>query len=124
MNLESHATLHYVLEMGMYLLGLMANVLTAAHLSTTSKNNGVKSLKDYFLLRWIPISVRIVVCIFIFLLGWENPALHLEKLLDDSLTLHLGAAGFLGFASDEFTSKVLALVGMQKELPPVPQADV
>jgi len=99
------------------------NVFSAAHLSTSAQNNSVKTLGEYFSLRWMPLTVRFVVCIFIFLMGWGSVALGLEKFLDDSLAKHLGMAGFLGFASDEFTSKVLALIGIQKELPAVPKVD-
>lgn len=121
--LENHPVFHYVLALVFYNIGLLVNVLAAAHLSTSSKNNSVKTIGDYFSLRWVPLSVRGVVCNFVFLIGWENPSLKIEAILDHSLPLHLGAAGFLGFASDEFISKVLAVFGIQKELPAVPTAD-
>lgn len=122
MNLEAHPAMHYLFVLLMYNIGLLMNVFSAAHLSTSSNNNAVQTLKQYFAFRWVPLVVRWAVCMFIFLIGWENPALNLEKFMP-TFAAHLGVAGFLGFASDEFMSKVLALVGMQKELPPVPQAD-
>lgn len=122
MNLETHPAMHYIAVMAFYYVGLLMNVLVAAHLSTASKNNAVMSFRQYLAYRWMPLTVRWTVCTFIFLIGWENPAFNLERFMP-TLATHLGVAGLLGFASDEFTSKVLALVGIQKELPPVPTAD-
>lgn len=122
MNIEAHPVWHYILVLGFYYIGLLMNIFTAAHLSTASENNSVDTLRQYFRLRWMPLVVRWTVCTFIFLIGWENPTLNLERFMPN-LPSHLGVAGFLGFASDEFTSKVLAMVGLQKELPPVPQVN-
>jgi len=119
MNLEAHPALHYAVVLLFYNVGMAMNVLSAAHLSINSQNNAVKTLKSYFSLRWPPLVVRWTVCTFVFLIGWENPTLNLERFMP-TFTIHMGVAGFLGFASDEFTSKVLAVLGFQKELPAVP----
>lgn len=121
--IENHPVLHYALALLFYHLGLVANFFVAAHLGMASKNNDVSSLKQYLSLRWMPLVVRWIMCLGSFLLIWENPALGVEKFLDDSLTLHLGAAIFVGFGIDEATSKALALIGLQKELPAVPVAN-
>lgn len=127
MVLESHPVLHYVLELCCYNAGLLANVLVAAHLSTQSKNNGVKTVMQYFELRWIPLGTRWLVCMFLFLIVWHNPALSintkLETLVGSNLLPHMGLSGFVGFACDHLMGQVTALLGMQRELPPVPPAD-
>jgi hypothetical protein len=119
MNLEGHPALHYALVLMAYYIGLLMNVLSAAHLSISSNNNGVSTIRQYFSLRWPPLMVRWAVCTFVFLIGWGNPAINLERFMP-TFTMHVGVAGMLGFASDEFTSKVLALLGIQKDLPAVP----
>src|SRR5215475_2458294 len=101
--IEAHPALHYILILLFYNIGLLMNVFTAAHLSTASKNNAVSTIRAYFAYRWVPLTVRWVVCIFIFLIGWENPSLNLERFMPN-FPSHLGVAGFLGFASDEFMS--------------------
>ena len=121
MNLEAHPAYHYAVVMLAYYIGLLMNVFVAAHLSVSSNNNTVESVKQYFRLRWLALVVRWAVCTFIFLIGWENPAINLERFMP-TFAAHIGVAGLLGFASDEFTSKVLALLGIQKDLPAVPQA--
>lgn len=127
MNLEAHPVIHYILEFCCYNLGLLANVLVAAHLSNQSKNNGVKTLAQYFALRWIPLGTRWLVCLFLFLLVWHNPALSInsgmEKLVGTSVLPHMGLSGFLGYLCDHFMGQVTALLGMQRELPAVPPAD-
>jgi len=121
LNLEAHPAYHYAVVMLAYYIGLLMNVFVAAHLSVSSNNNTVESVKQYFRLRWLALVVRWAVCTFIFLIGWENPAINLERFMP-TFAAHIGVAGLLGFASDEFTSKVLALLGIQKDLPAVPQA--
>lgn len=127
MSLEAHPVIHYILEFCCYNIGLLMNVLVAAHLSTSSKNSGVQSVLGYFRLRWIPLTVRWTACIFLFFVLWENPSLPLhqtfEKVMGTSILPHLGTSGFLGFGCDEMMAKVTALLGMQRELPPVPPAD-
>src|SRR5262252_3314760 len=103
--LETHPIWHYIFILFFYYVGLLMNILSAAHLSINAKNNAVSTLKGYFSLRWPPLVVRVTVCTFIFLIGWENPALNLERFMP-TIAIHMGVAGFLGFASDEFTSKV------------------
>ena len=125
-SLGSHPVLHYLMEFVCYNVGLLVNVLTAAHLSTASKNSGVQSVKQYFALRWIPLATRWTVCIFLFLMVWENPALSVntkvESILGGSILPHMGASGFLGFGCDHLMGQITALLGMQRELPPIPPA--
>lgn len=127
MNLETHPVFHYILELLFYNIGLLMNVLIAAHLATSAKTNTVKTIREFFALRWIPLAVRWTICIFLFLVVWENPRLGVnalfEKIADSNSLVHLGASGFFGFACDEIFSKFLALIGMQKELPAVPDAN-
>lgn len=127
MNLASHPVMHYLLEFVCYNVGLLMNVLTAAHLSSNSKNNGVKNVGGYFKLRWIPLTVRWLACIFLFLMVWENPSISIngtfEKVIGTNILPHMGTSGFLGFACDHFFGQLTALLGMQRELPPIPVAD-
>lgn len=123
MALDTHPTLQYVLAFIFFHLGLLANFFVAAHLGMSSKNNSVKTLKDYLALRWMPLVVRWITCIGSFLLLWHGIDSLIDAKFGDVLSVHLGAAIFVGFGIDEITSKGLALLGIQKELPAVPDAN-
>lgn len=121
MNIESHPAMHYACILLFYNVGLALNVLAAAYITMTSHLNSVRSIKSYFALRWIPVTIRWVLCIFMFLILWANPSIvPLEKFMPN-LSAHMGAAGVLGWFSDTLWDKVLAVVlpGIQKELPPI-----
>jgi|SRR5215471_680924 len=122
--LESHPALHYATELACYHVGLLANVLAGAHITTRSNMNSVQTVKQYFTLRAIPLFVRWVACLALFLMVWENPHVNfLDKYLG-SLPTHMGFAIGFGFLSDAFWDKfiVIVLPGIQKSLPAVPDA--
>lgn len=124
MSLENHPALHYALVMVFYNIGLLINVLAAAHLSTHSSLTGTSSILDYCKLRWVPLTARWFICLCMFLIVWGNPSvLNLERFMPN-FGAHLGVAGGLGWLSDSVWDKVLAIVfpGIQKELPAVPDA--
>ena len=121
MNIETHPALHYVMMLIFYNVGISMNVLMAAWIVAQSKINSIQGMKQYFAVRWPPILIRWVICIFLFLMVWENPSvMNLEKFMPN-LAAHLGMAGAVGFVSDAVWDKVLAIVlpGIQKELPAV-----
>ena len=123
--LERHPALHWLVEFVFYNVGLLANVLGGAFASMLSKVNGIHTVGTYFRLRWIPLTVRWVICIFMFLILWENPSLNLglERIMPN-LAAHMGVAGAVGFLSDTFWDRLLAIIapGIHKTLPPVPDA--
>lgn len=127
MNLGAHPVLHYLMEFTCYNVGLLMNVLVAAHLSNSSKNNGIKTVAGYFAQRWIPLTVRWIACIFLFLMVWENSSLSInntfEKIVGTSILPHMGMSGFLGFCCDHLMGQLTALLGIQRDLPPVPPAE-
>lgn len=119
--MEHHKMLHNVLILLCYNLGQFAGVLAVGYVATKSMLNSIESLRQYFKLRWVPIFVRWIACLFTFFIVWDNASvIDLEKYLPNALA-HFGAAGFLGFASDQIFDKVLAIIlpGIQKELPPL-----
>lgn len=123
MNLESHPALHYIAVLLFYHIGLAANVLAGAHIVTQSGMNAVKSLKQYFALRWVPLFTRYSICLGLFLFVWENSSLgiNLERFMPN-LPAHLGVGILLGWSCDSVFDKALAILipGMQKNLPPIP----
>lgn len=123
MNLEQHPAMHYVAVLIFYHMGLLANVLAGAHLSTRSGLNAITTVKQYFSLRWVPLFTRYSLCLGLFLFVWENPSLgiNLERFMPN-LPAHLGVGIILGWSCDSVFDKVLAIVlpGIQKELPPIP----
>lgn len=125
MNLEAHPVLHMIFFFFCYLLGQAAGVLGAAYAASKSTLNSITSIRQWFSLRWVPVTLRAVMALFLFCMVWENPLLpigaSLEKFMSGFLA-HMGAAGFLGFASDQLCDKVLIMLfpSVQKELPAVP----
>jgi hypothetical protein len=124
MVLEHHPVLHYLMEFLFYSTGVAINILAGAHIASQSKLNGLHSIKDYLVLRWVPICARYFVCICLFFILWENPhVLTLERFMPN-FSAHLGVAGSLGWLSDSVWDKTMAILlpGLQKELPAVPDA--
>ena len=122
MNIEAHPAIHYWMMLLFYNVGISMNVLMAAWIVAQSKINSIQGMKQYFAVRWPPILIRWVICIFLFLMVWENPSvMNLERFMT-SLSIHLGVAGVLGFVSDAAWDKLLAIIlpGIQKELPAIP----
>lgn len=122
MNIEAHPALHYEFVLATYIVGLAINVLAAAYIASQSKLNNVESIAHYFKLRWVPVSIRAVLCIFLFLIVWENPAVIKLETYMPNFAAHLGVSGMLGWASDSIFDKVLAVVfpGIQHAMPAVP----
>lgn len=123
--IETHHSLHYALVLLFYNLGLAANILMAAHIASQSKISGISSIAHYLKLRCVPVGIRWFLCICLFLIVWGNPSvLDIERFMPN-FSAHLGIAGGLGFLSDALWDKVLAIVlpGLQKELPPIPDAN-
>jgi len=121
-QLETHPALHYALELACYHVGLLANVLAGAHIATHSKINALKTIGQYFELRAIPLFVRWIACLAVFLIAWENPkVLNIDRFFT-SLPQHLGMALSTGFLSDAFFNQVIGVIfpGVQKELPAIP----
>lgn len=122
MNLEAHPALHYSFILAFYNLGLAINVLAAAYLAAQSQLNNIQGIAHYFQVRWVPVGIRWILCIFLFLVAWGNPSvIPLERFMPN-FAAHLGVAGMLGWASDSVFDKVLAIVmpGIQHALPAVP----
>ncbi len=120
--IENHPALHYVVILLFYNSGQALNVLAQAYLASRSSLNSIKSITDFFKFRWVPIGIRWFVCLCLFLVVWENPAvLNIEKFMPNFAS-HLGVSGMLGWASDSIFDKVMAVIfpGIQKELPAVP----
>ena len=117
--------MHWAVVFIFYNLGLLVNVLGGAFASMLSKVNGIHTVATYFRLRWIPLASRWFICVMMFLIIWENPYLNLglEKIMPN-FAAHIGVAGTLGFLSDAFWDRLLAIVapGIHKSLPPVPDA--
>lgn len=107
----------YALCFLLFTFGLFINALAAARLAMASNGTSVKTVLRFLEVRWLPLLLRWVVCTFTFLLAWGNPAFGIMSLIQGGVTVHLGAAGLLGFAADEFTSKILGFLGLQKALP-------
>jgi hypothetical protein len=88
--------------------------------------NALKTIREYFVLRAVPLFTRYVLCLALFLFVWENPALpisaNLEKVMPN-LPAHLGVGIFLGWGCDSVFDKVIGLLGIQREMPPLPPAD-
>ena len=125
MNLEAHPAMHWIFEFAFYNVGLLANVLGGAFASIQSKANGIHTVTTYFRLRWIPLAVRWCICVFMFLILWQNPSLNLgfEKIMPN-LAAHIGVAGALGYLSDAVWDRLLGIIapGIHKTLPAVPDA--
>ena len=125
MNLESHPVMHWLVVFVFYNIGLLINVLGGAFASMLSKVNGIHTVTTYLRLRWIPLASRWFLCVCMFLIVWENPSLNLglEKIMPN-FPAHIGVGGALGFLSDAFWDRLLAIVapGIHKSLPPVPDA--
>jgi hypothetical protein len=117
--------MHWVVVFIFYNVGLVVNVLGGAFASMQSKVNGIHTVGTYFRLRWIPLTARWCICVFMFLILWENPSLNLglEKIMP-TFGAHVGVAGALGYLSDAVWDRVLGIVapGIHKTLPPVPDA--
>lgn len=125
MTLEHHPMMHTLLILLCYNIGQFAGIMAMAYAAAKSQLNSLSSIRGYFRLRWVPITVRWVICLFMFFVAWDNPSvMNLEKFMP-SLLSHLGVAGFLGFASDQIWDKILVVVlpGIQKELPAIPAVD-
>jgi len=122
MSLEQHPILHTVFILFCYLCGQSAGVLGAAYAASKSTLNSIKSIRQWFAVRWIPVGIRALMSLFAFFVIWENPAFfNLERFMPN-LAAHMGVAGFIGFASDQLVDKVLVILfpNVQKELPAVP----
>lgn len=118
---EHQRMIHTLLILVCYNLGQFAGILAVGYIASKSTLNSVSKIREYFKLRWVPIFVRWIACLFAFFIVWDNPSvMNLEKYLPNDLA-HIGAAGFFGFASDQVFDKVFAILfpSMQKELPPV-----
>ena len=124
MNLESHPAMHYIMVLIFYHLGLLVNVLAGARIATQSNLNALKTIRQYFVLRAVPLFIRYVLCLGLFLFVWENPSipLNLERFMPN-LPAHLGVGIFLGWGCDAIFDKIVGLFGIQQEMPPLPPAD-
>ena len=123
---EAHPVMHYLLEFLFYTLGVAINILLGAHIAARSKLNGLRSIGDYLTLRWVPICARYFVCMCLFFIVWGNPhVLNLERIMSPSFLSHVGVAGSLGWLSDSVWDKLVNVLfpGLQKEMPPIPNAD-
>jgi len=121
-NLESHPAMHQLFVLCCYLIGQSAGLLGGAYAGSKSSLNSIKSIKQWFQVRWIPVGIRGVMSVFLYFVAWENPSLFSIERFMPTLLAHAGVAGFLGFASDQLVDKVLVILfpGVQKELPVVP----
>lgn len=124
--LEQHPALHYLFVWLSYNLGQLVVVTVTAYIASKSTLNNVKSIRQYLVLRWVPLGARWILCNFMFFVLWENSGvIDLERFMPN-LMAHVGVAGMLGFLSDQIWDKVLAVVlpGINKELPAVPPPEV
>jgi len=122
MTLESHPALHYALILLSYNLGQFSVILGTAYISSKSTFNSIKSIRQYFIVRWVPLLIRWLAAMATFLVVWGNPAvLNLERFMPN-FSAHLGVAWFIGLGWDQILDKLLAIIlpGVQKELPAIP----
>lgn len=125
MTIESHPMLHFIVILISYTIGQGAGILAVGYIASKSTLNSIKSIWQYFSVRWIPVVLRWLMCQFAFFVVWENPSVFPLERFMPSFLAHVGVAGFLGFGSDQVFDKVLALLfpGLQRELPPIPGGD-
>ena|SRR5258708_18417700 len=120
--IEAHHWLHTAFILVCYVLGQWAGILGAAYAGSKSTLNSIKSIRQWFAVRWVPVGIRALMSLFAFFVIWENPSLfNLEKFMPN-FAAHMGVAGFVGFASDQLIDKVLVVLfpNVQKELPVIP----
>jgi hypothetical protein len=123
--LENHPILHYVVVLMFYNIGQAFNVLAGAYIASRSSLNSIRTIWQFFVVRWVPIGIRWFLCLCLFFVVWGNPKLlNLEQYMP-TFPIHLGVAGMLGWVSDSVWDKVLALLlpGIQKELPAIPSPE-
>lgn len=120
--IENHPVLHYAVVLVFYNIGQAFNVLAGAYIATKSSLNSIKTIWQFFSVRWVPVGIRWFLCLCLFFIVWENPSLlNLERFMPN-LATHIGVAGLLGWVSDSVWDKVLGILlpGIQKELPAIP----
>lgn len=121
-SLESHPALHYAVVLLFYNVGQGAAFLASAYIATKSQLNSIRSIRQYFSVRWVPVLIRWLACLAAFLFAWGNPSvLNLERWMPN-LSAHLGVAWLLGFCMDQLFDKIIGIIfpGITKELPVVP----